>query len=207
MIWSISKNNTSLSISVDGTTILSWDVNTSEGNSCTEIWREKIEYLEVGSSDTASNAIEGHGGWSMRTDDGSVIDWDFTSHPLRLLTVNSLTAVDDDALSIHIRLKLDNNVWKSLEITLSNPLINFSLDDCGQNTFSSSLISTKAKKIWSVTKTDTFLLVHCEEVLLFRVEFSESPECADVWLDKSIESFDFNSEYDTATVGYRKASE
>ena len=136
------------------------------------------------------------------------IDYDLESRPLQIQTDSVIGSEEYLTLVMYTEENDDIYSFKDLGyfyISFGNP-ITITVPSCSSNSKSFlTPLPLEPQKIWTVTKSSTNLIIHCNEVKVFEFRIgADGPECGSKW-SKDVAKIVFWG-IDTASDRYRSNS-
>ena len=129
------------------------------------------------------------------------IPWDLEATPLQIKTNSALGSGDNVDLNIYDK---NSTSYISYMYVIFDSKMQYMITDCIFYTDLPVQPSIEAENIWTITKTETALIIKCNDVEVLNYLFADSSnsECVPIWAGDVVEYIGFDN-LDTASDFYR----
>nr|AFK75462.1 putative secretory peptide-52 [Pleurobrachia bachei] len=196
-IWTITKSETNIIITCNNVEVLNYLFTDSSDDRCvTKLGGDVVEEISFGSSDTASHLYRAE--WTAVERN---IPWDLEATRLQIKTDSTVGNFDWIMVNMYDK---DSSYIGNVALTFSSTM-KYYIGSC-TNSWTDLPVQppVEVEKIWMITKTETAIIITCNNVEVLNYLFADSSnsKCVTRWGGDVVEEIQFHS-WDNATDFYR----
>eukprot|EP00116_Pleurobrachia_bachei_P003169 sb/3463431/ len=197
-IWTIKKTGTALIITCNDVEVLNYVFADGSDSRCVPtLGGDVVEEIKFYDADTASDFYKAD--WTG-VEGGTDIPWDLEGTPLQIKTNSTLGSNEEISVEMY---KTGGIIFSHVDVRFTSPM-QYYMAYCSDWTDLPVQPPVEVNKIWTITKTETALIITCNGVEVLNLLFADSSisDCVPKLGGDVVEEIAFRSG-DTASDFYR----